>query len=64
MSIASLSEVAELERDGEIGAGRTVIAEMPVNILTTPKKPKQQAPQEAIDEFWDKFTTKAPGKGA
>ncbi|KAI8623159.1 hypothetical protein F5Y19DRAFT_468721 [Xylariaceae sp. FL1651] len=28
----------------------------------TPKKSKQQAPQEAIDEFWSKFTTKAPGK--
>lgn len=24
---------------------------------------KQQTPQEAIDEFWAKFTTKAPGKG-
>lgn len=27
-----------------------------------PKK-KQQSPQEAIDEFWSKFNTKAPGKG-
>lgn len=24
---------------------------------------KHQTPQEAIDEFWAKFTTKAPGKG-
>jgi hypothetical protein len=27
------------------------------------KEAKQQTPQEAIDEFWAKFTTKAPGKG-
>ncbi|KAI0120929.1 calpain family cysteine protease [Xylariales sp. AK1849] len=27
-----------------------------------PRKTKQQTPQEAIDEFWSKFTTKAPGK--
>ncbi|PNP42229.1 hypothetical protein TGAMA5MH_05911 [Trichoderma gamsii] len=26
------------------------------------KEAKQQTPQEAIDEFWAKFTTKAPGK--
>jgi hypothetical protein len=24
---------------------------------------KQQTPQEAIDEFWSKFTTKTPGRG-
>ena len=28
-----------------------------------PKKPKHQTPQDAIDEFWAKFDTKAPGKG-
>lgn len=27
------------------------------------KEAKQQTPQEAIDEFWAKFTTRAPGKG-
>lgn len=27
------------------------------------KEAKQQTPQEAIDEFWGKFTTRAPGKG-
>ena len=27
------------------------------------KKAKHQAPQEAIDEFWQKFNTKTPGKG-
>ncbi|KAI0877501.1 hypothetical protein GGS24DRAFT_487876 [Hypoxylon argillaceum] len=27
-----------------------------------PDKQQQQTPQEAIDEFWAKFTTKAPGK--
>lgn len=39
------------------------MAEVPVTIPQTPKKPKQQTPQQAIDEFWAKFTTKAPGKG-
>ncbi|KAI0007419.1 hypothetical protein F4779DRAFT_591954 [Xylariaceae sp. FL0662B] len=42
--------------------GRTVMAEMPVILTRAPKKNKQQTPQEAIDEFWSKFTTKAPGK--
>lgn len=27
------------------------------------REAKQQTPQEAIYEFWAKFTTKAPGKG-
>lgn len=27
------------------------------------KKPKHQAPQDAIDEFWQNFNTKTPGKG-
>lgn len=31
--------------------------------LRSRKVVKQQTPQEAIDEFWAKFTTKAPGKG-
>lgn len=26
------------------------------------RKPKRQTPQEAVDDFWDKFTTKFPGK--
>lgn len=38
------------------------MAEMPVTLTHPPKKTKQQAPQEAIDEFWNKFTTKTPGK--
>lgn len=42
---------------------RTVMAVVPVS-MQTPKKPKKQTPQEAIDEFWKKFTTKAPGKGS
>lgn len=64
MSIIPPSETEYLERDRELGAGRTVIAEMPVTIPKNPKKSKQQPPQEAIDEFWSKFTTKTPGKGA
>jgi hypothetical protein len=32
-------------------------------VPATLKRVKQQAPQDAIDEFWDKFTTKKPGKG-
>ena len=53
------SEAAYLNQDPD---GRTVMAEVPVT-LPQPKKTKQQTPQEAIDEFWKKFTTKAPGKG-
>ncbi|KAI0376859.1 cysteine proteinase [Hypomontagnella monticulosa] len=52
------SEAAYLNQDPD---GRTVMAEVPVT-LPQPKKTKQQTPQEAIDEFWKKFTTKAPGK--
>lgn len=29
----------------------------------SPKKPKVQAPQDSIDEFWSKFKSKTPGKG-
>jgi len=39
-----------------------VVAEVPVT-LATRKPRKQQSPQENIDEFWSKFTTKTPGKG-
>jgi hypothetical protein len=28
------------------------------------KKKKHQSPQEAIDDFWAKFNTKTPGRGA
>lgn len=38
------------------------MAEVPVTLPAIPKKSKQQTPQEAIDEFWSRFTTKAPGK--
>ncbi|RYP44149.1 hypothetical protein DL768_009358 [Monosporascus sp. mg162] len=63
MSVLPSSESSYLEeQDKELGAGRTVIAGMPVTIPTAPKRPKQQTPQEAIDEFWSKFTTKTPGK--
>jgi hypothetical protein len=43
---------------------RTLIAEMPLQVVSSTRKPKQMSPQEAIDEFWAKFTTKTPGKGA
>jgi hypothetical protein len=60
-----LSDPGYLERDDLIGpGGRTVMAEMPVTVPSIPKKMKQRTPQEAIDEFWSKFMTKAPGKGA
>ncbi|KAJ2977088.1 hypothetical protein NUW58_g7917 [Xylaria curta] len=32
-------------------------------LLRKPKAKLDQTPQQAIDEFWTKFTTKAPGKG-
>ncbi|KAI1098473.1 cysteine proteinase [Jackrogersella minutella] len=53
------SEAGYLNQDVE---GRTVMAEVPITLPQNPKKPKQQTPQEAIDEFWNKFTTKTPGK--
>ncbi|RYP22199.1 hypothetical protein DL767_009107 [Monosporascus sp. MG133] len=63
MSVLPPSESSYLEdQDRELGAGRKVIAEMPVTIPTAPKRTKQQTPQEVIDEFWSKFTTKTPGK--
>ncbi|RYO77665.1 hypothetical protein DL762_005728 [Monosporascus cannonballus] len=62
MSALPPSESSYLEQDRELGASRTVIAEMPVTIPTALRRPKKQTPQEAIDEFWSKFTTKTPGK--
>lgn len=61
MSTYAPSEAGYLrdDRDGT----RTVMAEMPVVLSNIPRKMKQQTPQQAIDEFWGKFTTKAPGKG-
>ncbi|KAI0967333.1 hypothetical protein F4678DRAFT_475298 [Xylaria arbuscula] len=38
------------------------MAEIPVTVSLPSKENKQQTPQQAIDEFWSKFTTKAPGK--
>ncbi|KAK2730457.1 calpain-like protein [Colletotrichum kahawae] len=40
---------------------RTYLARMPVTV-SKPRKAKQQPPQDIIDEFWAKFTTKTPGK--
>ncbi|KAF7531101.1 hypothetical protein G7054_g9202 [Neopestalotiopsis clavispora] len=68
------SEAAYLDRDdytSSSGSGseeeepvrrrRPVIAQVPVVLPKMPRK-KQQAPQDAIDEFWTKFNTKTPGK--
>ncbi|KAI1770649.1 cysteine proteinase [Hypoxylon cercidicola] len=55
------SEAVYLDQDRDPG-DRTVMAEVPVTLHQLPKKTKLQTPQEAIDEFWKKFTTKAPGK--
>ncbi|KAI1350961.1 hypothetical protein F5Y01DRAFT_284225 [Xylaria sp. FL0043] len=49
-----------LERDDIVA--RTIMAEVPVTVSLHSKKNKHQTPQQAIDEFWTKFTTKAPGK--
>ncbi|KAI1331660.1 hypothetical protein F5Y16DRAFT_358893 [Xylariaceae sp. FL0255] len=51
----------ERAADSDDGMAQTVMAEIPVILARSPKKSKQ-TPQEAIDEFWSKFTTKAPGK--
>ncbi|KAI0536506.1 hypothetical protein GGR58DRAFT_474995 [Xylaria digitata] len=41
---------------------QTIMAGVPVTVSLPSKKNKDQTPQQAIDEFWTKFTTKAPGK--
>ncbi|EOO03455.1 putative calpain family cysteine protease protein [Phaeoacremonium minimum UCRPA7] len=38
-----------------------MVAEVPLTMAPR-KKTKQKNPQEKLDEFWNKFTTKAPGK--
>ncbi|KAI1866672.1 uncharacterized protein JN550_007525 [Neoarthrinium moseri] len=65
MSVTSStsSESVYLERDDDIApVARTAIAKRPVSTAKMPKKIKQKTPQDTIDEFWAKFTTKAPGK--
>ena len=44
------------------GPPRRMVAEVPLTMAPR-KKTKQKNPQEKLDEFWNKFTTKAPGKG-
>jgi hypothetical protein len=53
---------AEYMLEQEDTIRRPVLGEMPVTVARPPKKPRQ-TPQEAVDEFWSKFTTKTPGKG-
>ena len=50
---------------GDGAGGRTVMAEVPVTLMpgASGVKEKQKAPQKRVDDFWRKFTTKAPGKG-
>jgi len=43
--------------------GRRVVAEMPVYLPPGSNRDRHKPPQKRIDEFWKKFTTKAPGKG-
>ncbi|KAI0446932.1 hypothetical protein F4803DRAFT_501696 [Xylaria telfairii] len=51
-----------LGRDNDDAVAQTIMAEVPITISLPSKKNKDQTPQQAIDEFWAKFTTKAPGK--
>ncbi|KAI1366143.1 hypothetical protein F5Y08DRAFT_144182 [Xylaria arbuscula] len=53
---------AEYFLGGEAGITQTIMAEVPVTVSLASKKSKKQTPQQAIDEFWAKFTTKTPGK--
>lgn len=51
---------------GDGAGGKTVMAEMAVVLSSSssPQKDKRKIPpQKRVDEFWQKFTTKAPGKG-
>lgn len=66
LSIASSSSYNSNSDSSNSGRrfGKTVMAEVPVSLQNAPKKKKkQQSPQQAIDDFWAKFTTKFPGKG-
>jgi len=36
---------------------------MPVYLPPGSNRDRHKPPQKRIDEFWKKFTTKAPGKG-
>ncbi|KAH8168122.1 hypothetical protein CIB48_g171 [Xylaria polymorpha] len=51
-----------LGRYDDDARAQTIMAEVPITISLPSKKTKDQTPQQAIDEFWAKFTTKAPGK--
>ena len=44
--------------------GRVVMAEIPLVVPPALMAPIPQTPQKKIDDFWKKFTTKAPGKGS
>ena len=39
------------------------MAEVPITLAARKNRKTQRSPQDNIDEFWSKFTTKAPGKG-
>ena len=54
-----MSSVSSVVGDGP---PRRMVAEVPLPMAPR-KKTKQKNPQEKLDEFWNKFTTKAPGKG-
>ncbi len=44
--------------------GRLMVTEMPIMIQAAAAQAYHlQSPQRKVDEFWRKFTTKAPGKG-
>ncbi len=53
--------MGDSDSPGDGRGGRTVL-ELPVTV-TAQKRGKQRSPQENIDEFWKKFTTRAPGRG-
>ncbi|KAI1463907.1 cysteine proteinase [Daldinia caldariorum] len=61
MSDASSTPPSESGRLSQDAGDRTVMAVVP-GTTQIPKKNNKQTPQEAIDQFWNKFTTKAPGK--
>ncbi len=56
-----MSIIEDSDSPGDGRRGRTVL-ELPVTV-TAQKKGKQRSPQENIDEFWRKFTTRTPGRG-
>ncbi len=61
---ALAGDVDDIRREVIDGPPRALVPDISLpSMMYSSRRPKQQAPQDAIDDFWRKFTTKTPGKG-